>query len=120
MEEIHNMTEQVGRLTEFGRQYLEEKVHLSKLEAAQKTAQVASEITSKIIAFVLSMIALLFFEGALLFVFYEFFGSLLFSFIIVGSINVLLALLVVLFRKPLITNAILPYFIRLIFKNAES
>ncbi len=120
MEEMHTATEQVGRLTEFGRQYIEEKVHLSKLEVAQKTAQVASEITSKIIAFVFSMVSLVFFECALTYLLYLSLDSLLLSLVIIGGLNVVFAILIVLFRKVLITNAILPYFIRLIFKNAGS
>ncbi len=120
MEEIRNATEQVGRLTEFGRQYIEEKVHLSKLEVAHKTAQVASEITSKIIAFVFSMIALVFFECALMYVLFISLESLLISLLIIGGMNILLAVFIILFKKALITNAILPYFIRLIFKNAGS
>ena len=115
MKDAEKFLEAAGETAEYTRQYVKLQLDYLRLEAAEKLAKTASSVISTMVIAALGLLALTMLSLAAAFYLGDLWNALPLAFLAVAGFYALLALLVLMFKKHLLTNPLLSTFIRSIF-----
>lgn len=117
MKKPNNLMESAGEAYGYARAYAEQQLEYYKLEIAERVSiSLSAAITIVIIGMVL-LIFTMFLSLALGFYLAEKLGSFSQAFLIVSGIHAAIALIVIVFRRHMITNPILSKIIKIFFEK---
>ena len=115
MKDSENLLETAGETAEYARQYVKLQLDYFRLEAAEKLAKTASAVISTFVIAALGLLAVSMLSLAAAIYLGDLWSSYPLAFLAVGGFYALLALLVLIFKKRLLTNPLLTTFIRSFF-----
>lgn len=116
---FENAAEHVGLLTEYSKQYVEERIIQAKLTIAEKSATLLAELSARLIAFALMILSLVFLLLSFAFVLKIWLGSMAIPLAIVGIIIMAASMTLFWLRKSWITNSILSFILEIILEEDE-
>lgn len=115
MKDTEQFLETAGETAEYARQYVKLQFDYLRLETAEKLAKTASSLASTLVVAALGLLALLMLTLAAALYLGALWDSLPLGFLAAAGFYVLLALLVLLFKKRMLTDPLLHSFIRSFF-----
>lgn len=115
MKDTEPFLEAAGETAEYARQYAKLQLDYLRLETAEKMAKAASSLVSTLAVAALGLLALMMLTLAAGFYLGKLWDSYPLAFLAVAGFYALLALLVLVFKKQLLTNPLLTTFIRSFF-----
>lgn len=115
MKDTEQFLETAGETAEYARQYVKLQFDYLRLETAEKLAKTASSLVSMLVMGALGLLALSMLSLAAGYYLGEVWDSYPLAFLAVGGFYILLALLVLLFKKRMLTDPLLHSFIRSFF-----
>lgn len=107
-----NIETNFNELISKSKDYAETSINLFKLETLEKISNFIPSLAWRIFVFVFGLTAVMFLNIALSLWLGQIIGKLYFGFLLVAFSNVLLAVIIFLFRKPLVVNPLNKLIIR--------
>lgn len=107
MKHIDNLLYALGQMSEYGKEYLQNEKEIIILRVSEFAARMISKIVSRLVMVFFFLFLLLFASLTLSFILAKVLGSYIWGFGAVTLLYLLLIILVVVFRRMLITNPIL-------------
>ncbi|MBR9921220.1 MAG: phage holin family protein [Bacteroidetes bacterium] len=107
MKSTENILEQAGESLEYVKQYVSNQQKLLKLEIAERSARMMSGMVLGLSLALIGLMSLGFVSVALAFWLTQITGSAITGFLIVGGFYLVLAIVLYVFRKPIIVNPVL-------------
>jgi len=115
-QEAKNLLELFGEMIGYAQSHVNDRIELAKLEAAERSAKVASSsITVALLTFIF-MMAVVFGSVALGLFIGEWIDSYSYAFLIIFGGYVVLGIIIAIFRKALVTNPVLTIIIKSMYK----
>lgn len=118
MRDVDYLLESVGESTAYVQQYIEQKIELTKLEAAEKSAVLISEIITVISIVMIGSIFILLSTVTLALFLAQWLESYPLAFLIITGVYALLGLLFWLFRRSLVTNMVVGMVVSRFFQKS--
>ena len=101
------LLESIGETTEYIKQYTQDQIRYIKLEVAERTAKVISELATSIALVFVGMVVILLLSLTLGLWLGNLFQSYVVGFGIVSSLYLVIGVLIMLFKRKMITNPII-------------
>ncbi len=96
-----------GESVEYGRQYIEQQMEIVRLETAKRIAMTTSGLVTSAVLAILALLVIIFLSIALGFLLGNILGSYALAFFIISAFYLIATLLILKFKRQLITNPIL-------------
>ncbi len=99
--------------------YLDLRIKKIKLSVVEHSSRIIARMLSFFAIILLAGIAVILFSGALTVLIYQWVGSLLYAFLIMGGVVTIIALIIYLLRNKLFAGMMVGPFSRMLFKDNE-
>ena len=120
MKKADQLLESLGETYGYLQAYIEQRIDLAKLEAAEKSSQVlASFITLVVVVFLLLILLAMLTVTAALFIGRALDENYALGFLIMSGVYFLMAAVIYTFRRPLVTNRVLGMVIAKLFPDPD-
>ena len=100
--------------------YIDLKFKAFKLSIVDNLSQFLGKALSIVLVILLAQLAVILFAGALTVLVYQWVGSLLWAFVIMGGFFVILAVVIYLLREKLFANSMVRTFVKMFFGNKNN
>lgn len=118
MKDVDYLMESMGETTAYVQQYIEQKIELTKLEAAEKSAVMISELVTGIILALIGSVVLLLATITLGLFLAQWLASYPMAFLLLTIFYTLIGLIIWGFRRKLITNPVVSLVVMRFFNKA--
>ena len=118
MKDVDHLMESIGESTAYVQSYIEHKIELTKLEAAEKSAVLISEIITIISVVMIGAIFLLLLTITLGLFLAQWLDSYSYAFLIITMFYALMGGLFWMFRRSLVTNMVVGMVVSRFFKKS--
>lgn len=116
MKEVDELMESMGEMTAYMQQYVEQKVELTKLEVAEKSALLISELVTAMVIGLIGVVVLLLMTITIGLFLADWLGSYAWAFLSLSLFFVLVGIVTWIFRRRVITNPVVGMVVARLFK----
>lgn len=118
MKDVDHLMESIGESTVYVQRYIEQKIELTKLEAAEKSAVLISEVITIVALVMIGSVFLLLFTVTLGLYLAQWLASYPQAFLIMTVLYALLGLLFWAFRRSIVTDRVVGIIVARFFKKS--